>query len=36
MNYATDDAAIVCTLDTTHIRRQMRFDPPPLFIAKPK
>jgi hypothetical protein len=36
MNDATDDAAIICTRDTTDIRRQMGFDPPPLFIAQPK
>jgi hypothetical protein len=36
MNYATDDAAIIDTLDTADICRQMRFDPTPLFIAQPK
>jgi hypothetical protein len=36
MNDATDDAAIICTLDTPNIRRQMRLDPPPLFVAQPK
>jgi hypothetical protein len=36
MNNAADDAAIICALDTTDIRRQMRFDPPPLFVAQPK
>jgi hypothetical protein len=36
MNDTADDAAIVCTLNTTDIRRQMRFDPPPLFLAQPK
>jgi hypothetical protein len=36
MDNATDDAPIVCTLNTTDIRRQMGFDPPPLFVAQPK
>jgi hypothetical protein len=36
MHDATDDAAIIRTLDTTDIRRQTRFDLPPLFIAQPK
>src|SRR5262245_66134188 len=31
-----DDAAIIRPLDPAHIRRQMRFDPLPLLIAKPK
>jgi hypothetical protein len=30
---ATDDAAIVHPLDAPDIRRQLRFDPLPLFIA---
>jgi hypothetical protein len=30
---ATDDATIIGTLDTTDICRQMRLDPPPLFVA---
>jgi hypothetical protein len=36
MNDATDDAAIIRTLHTTDIVRQMGFDPPPLFVAQPK
>jgi hypothetical protein len=36
MHDAADDAAIICPLDTTDIRRQMRFDLPPLFVAQPK
>jgi len=36
MNDATDDAAIICTLDTADIRRQTGFDPLPLFVAQPK
>jgi len=36
MNDAADDASIICTLDTTDIRRQMRLDPPPLLVAQPK
>ena len=31
-----DDAAIVRSFNAPHIRRQMRFDPFPLLIAKPK
>jgi hypothetical protein len=34
--YAADDAAIVLPFDTTHIGRQVRFDPPPLLVAQPK
>jgi hypothetical protein len=36
MNDAADDAAIIHTLNTTDICRQMRFDPLPLFVAQPK
>jgi uncharacterized protein len=36
MNDAADNASIICTLDTTHVRRQMRFDPTPLLVAQPK
>jgi hypothetical protein len=33
---ATDDAAIVRSLNASYVRRQVRFDPPPLPIAQPK
>jgi hypothetical protein len=36
MDNAADDAAIVLSLDASHIRRQVRFDPPPLFVVQPK
>jgi hypothetical protein len=36
MHDATDNAPIVCTFDTSHIRRQMRLNPLPLLIAQPK
>jgi hypothetical protein len=36
MHDATDDAPIVCPLDASHIRRQMRLNPLPLLIAQPK
>ena len=36
MHDATDNAPIVCTLDASHIRRQMRLNPLPLLIAQPK
>jgi len=36
MHDTADDAAIIRPLDPAHIRRQMRFDPLPLLIAKPK
>jgi hypothetical protein len=36
VNDATDDATIICTLNTTYICRQMRFYPHPLFVAQPK
>jgi uncharacterized protein len=31
-----DDATIILSLDTSHISRQMRFDPLPLLVAQPK
>jgi len=31
-----DDAAIILSLDTTHIGWQVRFDPLPLLVAQPK
>jgi hypothetical protein len=33
---AADDAAIVRSLDTPYIPRQVRFDPLPLLVAQPK
>jgi hypothetical protein len=36
MHDTTDDAAIIRSLNTAYIRRQMRFDPIPLLIAQPK
>jgi hypothetical protein len=36
MHNAADDATIVRPLDAAYIRRQMRFDPPPLLVAQPK
>jgi hypothetical protein len=33
---AADDAAIVLSLDATHIGWQVRFDPLPLLVAQPK
>src|SRR5262245_49505164 len=36
MHDTADDAAIIGSLDPAHIRRQVRFDPLPLLIAKPK
>jgi hypothetical protein len=36
MHDATDDAPIVRSLDTSHIRWQTRPNPPPLLIAQPK
>jgi hypothetical protein len=33
---AADDAAIILSLDTTHIGWQAGFDPPPLLVAQPK
>jgi hypothetical protein len=31
-----DDAAIIRSLNTANIRRQVRLDPIPLFITQPK
>jgi hypothetical protein len=36
MHDAADHAAIICSLDAAHIRRQMRFNPRPLFVAQPE
>ena len=36
MNDAADHTAIIGSLDTTNIRRQMRFNPFPLLVAQPK
>jgi hypothetical protein len=36
MNDAADDTAIVRPLNPSDVRRQVRFDPIPLLIAKPK
>jgi len=36
MDDPADDAAVVCPLDATDVRRQARFDPRPLLIAQPK
>jgi hypothetical protein len=36
MHDAADDAAVVRPLDAPYIRRQMRFDSSPLFVAQPK
>ena len=36
MHDAADDAAVVRPLDAPYIRRQMSFDPSPLFVAQPK
>src|SRR5262245_22832935 len=36
MHNTADHASIIRPLDPAHIRRQMRFDPLPLLIAKPK
>jgi hypothetical protein len=33
---AADHAAIVLPLDASNIRRQVRLDPLPLFVAQPK
>jgi hypothetical protein len=35
MHDAADHAAIVRSLDTSYIRRQMGFDPLPLLITQP-
>lgn len=36
MNDAADHTSIIGSLDTTNIRRQMRFNPFPLLVAQPK
>jgi hypothetical protein len=36
MHDAADDAAIVHAFDAPYIRRQMRLDPRPLFVAQPE
>jgi hypothetical protein len=36
MNDTADDASIICTFDAANIRRQVRFDATPLFVAQPK
>jgi hypothetical protein len=36
MHDPADDAAIILALDTSHIRRQVRFDPLPLLVTQPK
>jgi hypothetical protein len=36
MHNAADDPTVVRALNASHIGRQMRFDPLPLFIAEPK
>jgi hypothetical protein len=36
MHDAADHAAIVRSLDTSYIRRQMGFDPLPLLITQPE
>jgi hypothetical protein len=36
MHDAADNTPIVNSLDTSHIRRQMRFDPLPLLVTQPK
>jgi hypothetical protein len=36
MHDPADDAPIVCPLHATHVRRQMRLDPRPLFVAQPE
>jgi hypothetical protein len=33
---AADNPAIVLPLDPSHVRRQMRLDPLPLFVTQPK
>jgi hypothetical protein len=33
---AADDASIICSLDTSHIRWQSRLNPRPLFVTQPK
>ena len=36
MHNAADDTPVVYSLDASHVRRQMRLDPPPLLVAQPK
>jgi hypothetical protein len=36
MNDAADHAAIALAFDARHIRRQVRLNPSPLLITKPK
>jgi hypothetical protein len=36
VNDPADDATIVLSLDTSHISRQVRFNPLPLLVAQPK
>ena len=36
MHDAADDAPLISSFDTAHIRRQVRFDPLPLLITQPK
>jgi hypothetical protein len=36
MNDAAYDTAVVRPLNPAYVRRQVRFDPIPLFIAQPK
>ena len=36
VNNAADNAAIILSLDASHIRRQVPLDPLPLFVAQPK
>jgi uncharacterized protein len=36
MQDAANDAPIICSLDTSYIPRQTRFDPLPLLVAQPK
>jgi hypothetical protein len=36
MHNAADNAPVVLALDASHVRRQVRLDPQPLFVAQPK
>jgi hypothetical protein len=36
MHNTADHAAIVLSLDASHVCRQVRLDPLPLFVAQPK
>jgi hypothetical protein len=31
-----DHTSVICSLDAAHIRRQMRLNPRPLFVAQPE